>query len=141
MDPMEEDSFRECRLYIEDEWHRKQYIKYVPENEKVKLSVGFVPKLVHPETQQDPFTIMVKGIKKKNRFYHAILFDGRQKYSAILASQMNKLIEWGLLCSGRVISVENYAVSNIDLDDKIKKVIIITGIKILLIQGSVNLLQ
>lgn len=119
-------------LEIEDEWYREYYVKYIDPKEKVKLSVGFVPKLVNPTTVWEPFTIMVKKIKLKGKFYNAILSDGKQIYSAILASQLNKLIKWKLLCAGRVILVQHYAVSNIELNDVLKKIIIITDIKIIL---------
>lgn len=135
------DSYEDCRLFIEDEWDRKRYIKYVSPEERIKLSTGFIPKLARPETVWDPFTVVVKKIKKKNKHYHVIIFDGKQVYSAIFASQFNQLIENGLLCSGRVINVLHYAVSTIDLEDSLKKIIILTDLNILLVQGSINLIN
>ena len=134
-------SYEDCRLFIEDEWDRKRYIRYVPCEERIKLSIGFIPKLARPETLWDPFTVVVKKIRKKYKHYHVIIFDGKQVYSAIFASQFNQLIENGLLCPGRVINVLHYAVSTIDLDDGLKKIIIITDLSILLVQGSVNLIN
>lgn len=130
-----ESTFANLQIYlleIEDEWYRNYYIKYIDPKEKVKLSVGFIPKLTASGTPWDPFTVVVKKIKLKGTRYHAILSDGKQVYSALLASQLNKLIKWGLLCSGRVIHVEHYAVSNIEISGIFKKVLILTEIKILL---------